>query len=324
MDLEELSLTAIKSMLAPLESVPGELLEALSADPRIQVQALGELVRRRLERERQARAEQDKMLELERAYHARGLLKVAGVDEVGRGPLAGPVVAAAVIFSPETDYPKARDSKKLTPEKREELCEEILQKARAVGLGRAEHGEIDKLNIYNASLLAMYRAVENLGEKPDAALVDGPMVLRMELPQEALIKGDSRCLSIAAASIVAKVTRDRLMCEYDRLYPAYGFARHKGYPTADHFQALKTLGPCPIHRRSFSAVAACGSFGSLEWRKHYEALSHAAALEDLELRAVEIRPVRESFSPEELNSLRALYRRKRAELELIVEHPQGG
>ena len=316
MDLQGLSVVAVKAMLEPLETVPEELLEALLNDPRKQVRSIGQALRRKQELEAGELEEQQKMLEFERSYHARGMVRVAGVDEAGRGPLAGPVIAAAVIFSPEAEYPRARDSKKLTPEKREELFEQIHQSALAVSVGKVEHGEIDRINIYNASLLAMYRAVEDLSVKPDAVLVDGMMVLRLdqEIPQEALVSGDSRCLSIAAASIVAKVTRDRLMYDYDRDYPGYGFARHKGYPTTDHFKALKALGPCPIHRKSFTAVAGCGDFSSLEWSKYYETLARASCLEELELAAVDIRSVRGLMTQEELASLRTLYRRKKEEL----------
>jgi len=317
MDLKGLSVVAIRAMLEPMETVPEELLEALSNDPRRQVKDIGEALRRKREREAEELEEQQRMLEFERDYHARGLVRVAGVDEVGRGPLAGPVVAAAVIFSPEAEYPRARDSKKLAPERREELFEQIHRSALAIGIGRVEHEEIDRINIYNASLLAMYRAVEDLEAKPDAVLVDGMMVLRLneKVPQEALVEGDCRCLSIAAASIVAKVTRDRLMCEYDLTYPGYGFARHKGYPTSDHFKALKVLGPCPIHRRSFAAVAGCGDFSSREWARYYDALAGASCLEELERVAVDIRSVRGLLAPAELASLRALYRSKKKTLE---------
>lgn len=316
MDLQGLSVVAVKAMLEPMETVPEELLEAMSKDPRRQVQDIGKALRRKREREAEELEEQQRMLEFERGYHARGLVRVAGVDEVGRGPLAGPVVAAAVIFSPEAEYPRARDSKKLAPERREELFEQIHRSALAIGIGRVEHEEIDRINIYNASLLAMYRAVEDLEAKPDAVLVDGMMVLRLneKIPQEALVEGDCRCLSIAAASIVAKVTRDRLMCEYDRTYPGYGFARHKGYPTSDHFKALKVLGPCPIHRRSFAAVAGCGDFSSREWARYYDALAGASCLEELERVAVDIRSVRGLLAPAELASLRALYRSKKKTL----------
>jgi len=316
MDLQGLSVTAVRAMLEPMETVPEELLKALLDDPRKQVRGIGEALRRRLEQEAEELEEQKRMLELERRYHARGLVRVAGVDEVGRGPLAGPVVAAAVIFDPQGEYPRARDSKKLSPEKREELFKQIQKSALAVGIGRVEHGEIDRINIYNASLLAMYRAVENLKVKPDAVLVDGMMVLRLarEIPQEALVSGDCRCLSIAAASIVAKVARDRMMRDYDLTYPGYGFARHKGYPTTEHFRALKVLGPCPIHRKSFAAVAGCGDFSSLEWSKYYELLARASCLEELELAAVDIRSVRTLMTQTELASLRALYRRRKKAL----------
>ncbi|MFH1070629.1 MAG: ribonuclease HII [Candidatus Glassbacteria bacterium] len=314
MDLSELSVIAIKSLLAEYETVPEELLGSLSADPRQQVQALAGRIRRAREHALEQAQTLERMLERERRFHERGCRLVAGVDEVGRGPLAGPVVAAAVIFEPGCAYPAARDSKTLPAQAREELYQEISEKALAVGLGRAEHGEIDRLNIHNASLLAMYRAVQNLTTAPQALLVDGRMVLRLDLPQEAVIGGDGSCLSVAAASIVAKVTRDRLMCEFDRVYPGYGFARHKGYPTEDHVRALRELGPCPIHRRSFATVASLGSFGRDDWPAFFDQLNCAASLEELETVAGRIKPLAGGFTPEELASLRALYRRRRDSL----------
>ncbi|MEA1996299.1 MAG: ribonuclease HII [Gemmatimonadota bacterium] len=314
MDVKGLSITAIKSQLRRMEKVPDEVVEELARDPRSGVRALGETLRRRKERDLALSAEQDRMLETERTYHARGLKKVAGVDEVGRGPLAGPVVAAAVVFPPDCDHPEARDSKKLPGEKRETLYTEIMDKALAVGIGKVDHEEIDRVNIYNASLMAMYAAVKDLGLEPDAVIIDGPMVLRLSIPQKAVERGDSRCLSIAAASIVAKVTRDRMMKEFDLLYPGYGFARHKGYPTADHFRALKEFGPTPIHRRSFKAVADCGEFSSREWSFFYHGLSQASSMEELEVIARDVRLVREVFSHPELESLRRVFRSRRGEL----------
>lgn len=181
-------------------------------------------------------------------------LWVAGVDEVGRGPLAGPVVAAAVILDPSQPIEGLADSKTLSARQRESLCIEIKARCRAWALGRAEVEEIDSLNILQASLLAMQRAVENLSLLPCKILVDGGHCPFFTCPAEAIIGGDGLIPSISAASIVAKVTRDAEMETLDSLYPGYGFAAHKGYPTRQHRNAIKTLGVTPIHRRSFGPV----------------------------------------------------------------------
>jgi ribonuclease HII len=186
---------------------------------------------------------------LHSGYHA-----IAGTDEAGRGPLAGPVVAAAVILHPGQIIPGVTDSKKLSERQRDKLFPLIMAEARAVAVGICDHGEIDGLNILRASLEAMRRAVTSLPLAADFILIDGTFSLALELPQRAIIKGDSLSLSIAAASIIAKVTRDRLMVEYDVLHPGYGFAGHKGYPTADHRAAIARLGPSPLHRKSFKGV----------------------------------------------------------------------
>ena len=179
---------------------------------------------------------------------------IVGVDEVGRGPLAGAVVAAAVILDPNNPIEGLNDSKKLTEKRREQL-EPIIQKnALAWALGRAEPVEIDEINILQATLLAMKRAVESLHIQPTHALVDGNQAPNLACPVTTIIKGDESEAAIAAASILAKVARDREMQEMDRLYPGYGFAKHKGYPTKQHQQALLELGPCNIHRYSFKPV----------------------------------------------------------------------
>lgn len=175
------------------------------------------------------------------------------MDEAGRGPLAGPVVAAAVIFSGPMDIKNLRDSKKLSPSLRERLFEQILQVA-AVGVGEASPAEIDAVNILQASLSAMKRAVDSLTILPDIVLVDGLYTPVTEAPSCAIVKGDARVRVISAASIIAKVTRDRCMLEYEKEFPGYGFSRHKGYPTREHLQALRRLGPTPIHRKTFRGV----------------------------------------------------------------------
>ncbi len=188
------------------------------------------------------------------AYRRRGFTRLCGVDEVGRGPLAGPVVAAAVILPPGEAIEGLDDSKKLTAERREKLEPLIRQCAEAAAVGVAEVEEIDRLNILRASLLAMERAVVQLGEPPDFILVDGVHRIGLSIGQETLVKGDGRSASIAAASVLAKVHRDRLMHAYAELFPLYGFGLHMGYATADHREAIRRHGPCPIHRRTFRGV----------------------------------------------------------------------
>jgi ribonuclease HII len=190
----------------------------------------------------------------ERRATEQGYRAVAGVDEAGRGPLAGPVVAAAVVLDAAIDVACIDDSKKLTPKKRDRLYDTLQEKAAAVGVGIASPAEIDAINILQASLLAMQRAVEDMKIEPDYLLIDGIFKISSPLPQAPLTKGDSRSASIAAASIIAKVTRDRLMQTYHESYPQYGFAKHKGYPTKAHKAAIHQYGCCPIHRRTFKGV----------------------------------------------------------------------
>ena len=175
---------------------------------------------------------------------------MAGLDEAGRGPLAGPVVAAAVVFYENPQISMINDSKKLTEEVREYLFDLILNET-LCGIGAAEVGEIDRINIYQASFLAMDRALENLNTQPEHLLVDGRAFPRNDIPFTTIVKGDSLSYSVAAASILAKVTRDRMMREYDQEFPQYGFANHKGYATREHLDAIEEFGYCPIHRRSF-------------------------------------------------------------------------
>ena len=190
----------------------------------------------------------------EQQARACGFRAVAGIDEAGRGPLAGPVVAAAVILPERFELPGLTDSKLLSEKARERLYPLIRAQALAVGIGVARAEEIDRVNILQATLRSMVRAVGRLAVPPDFLLVDGNVPVPLPLPQQALVKGDSRSLSIAAASVVAKVVRDRIMCGLDRIHPGYGFAGHKGYGSAAHRAALARLGPCPCHRRTFGGV----------------------------------------------------------------------
>lgn len=188
---------------------------------------------------------------LEEALREHGFLSICGVDEAGRGPLSGPVVAAACILPIGCEIAGLNDSKKLSPKKRDALFDEIKEKAIAYSIASASPAEIDEINILNATMLAMRRAIEGLPVPADFALVDGNVVRDFPIEAKPIIKGDAISCSISAASILAKVTRDRICLEDDAKYPAYQFAKHKGYSTALHMQILRELGPCPIHRRSF-------------------------------------------------------------------------
>lgn len=189
--------------------------------------------------------------EYEEKRYKEGYLSVCGCDEAGRGPLCGPVVAAAVILPMDTVIEGLDDSKKLTEKKREKLFDIIKEKAIAYCIAEASPEEIDEINILNASMLAMRRAVDGLPVKADFALIDGNCSRGFEIPTETVVKGDSKSYSVAAASVLAKVTRDRGCAELDRLYPEYGIAKHKGYPTKEHMDAVRLHGPSPIHRKSF-------------------------------------------------------------------------
>jgi ribonuclease HII len=205
-------------------------------------------------RQRRQAARLGILLRVERSLWRAGITKIAGVDEVGVGPLAGPVLAAAVILPEGVMLRGVDDSKKVTATLREELAEKIHAAALAVGIGVVEPEEIDRLNIYRAALEAMRRAVAALPVTPEHVLVDARQIPQLSVPQTALIKGDARSYCIAAASIVAKVARDRIMREIDQRYPEYGFREHMGYGTAHHLAAIDRYGPSPVHRRSFAPV----------------------------------------------------------------------
>jgi len=183
-----------------------------------------------------------------------GVVRVAGLDEAGRGPLAGPVVAAAVVIDPDRRIKRLADSKVLSPERRAELYDVILARAVGVGIGIVDHLTIDRINILQATRLAMLEALRELKVAPDLVITDYVALSGLACPQKNLVDGDARCATVAAASIIAKVTRDRIMLEVDKQFPEYGFARHKGYATADHLAALDKHGPCPLHRKSFISL----------------------------------------------------------------------
>mgnify|MGYP002511283456 FL=1 len=225
------------------------LLEQYASDTRAGVKSLLEKYRKQEEKLSAERKRMEAMREFERQY--AHCTYICGIDEAGRGPLAGPVAAAAVILTKDCEILYLNDSKKLSPKRREALYDEILEKAVAAGIGLVEASRIDEINILQATYEAMRLAVGKLGIVPEVLLNDAVTIPELDLEQVPIIKGDARSVSIAAASILAKVTRDRLMTEYDNMYPQYGFAVHKGYGTAAHIEALKTYGPCPVHRNTF-------------------------------------------------------------------------
>lgn len=191
------------------------------------------------------------MLEIEDSLYAKGYKLICGVDEAGRGPLCGPVVAAAVILKPDDIIEGVNDSKKISEKKREILYDVIMEKALAVGVGISDVDVIEKVNILNATKLAMKQAIENLSIIPEYVLIDGNQMIDIKIPGETVVSGDAKSESIAAASIIAKVTRDRMLINWDREYPEYGFAKHKGYGTKAHIEAISKYGLTPIHRPSF-------------------------------------------------------------------------
>ena len=236
------------------EPVSPQVLARLQKDPRLGVRKLVVALRKRYERDRDERVRLDAMRHFEQVLWKSGVRDIAGVDEAGVAPLAGPVVAAAVMFPPGTEIAGIDDSKQLDAPTREALAKEIRARASGVSVGIGTVEDIDRINIYHASLLAMRRAVEGLPRKPQHVLVDARTVPGIDMPQNAFNKGDGLNFSIAAASIIAKTTRDAMMEELDRRHPGYGFAAHKGYPTPEHRKSFMALGPCEAHRMSFPVI----------------------------------------------------------------------
>jgi ribonuclease HII len=248
------------------EEVATELVAELKTDDRAAVGALLAKWERRQAAKAAEFARLEKLFTYEKAFYDSGRRLVAGVDEAGRGPLAGPVVVAAVILPPDLRLPGINDSKKLSAAQREGLYEEIRTKALAVSMVSVSVEEIDRINIYQATVKGMYQAVAALSPLPEAVLTDAVPLRTLTMPHQALIRGDALSASIAAASIIAKVERDRMMTALDAEYPVYGFARHKGYCTPDHLAALHRHGPCCIHRRSFAPVREEGSLFDEDYR----------------------------------------------------------
>lgn len=243
----------VKERLAMIDELDHPLFEELILDGRAGVQAAISKRKRELQKQVDEDLRLEKMLAYEKELYAQGIDLIAGVDEVGRGPLAGPVVAAAVILPKACKIPGLNDSKKIPKSKHKEIYEAVLQNAIAIGIGVKDNQVIDQVNIYEATKLAMMEAIGQLDPQPQHLLIDA-MKLDLPISQTSIIKGDANSLSIAAASIVAKVTRDQMMEEFDKEYPGYDFAKNAGYGTANHLAGLDQLGVTPIHRRSFEPV----------------------------------------------------------------------
>ena len=250
---EKYTISQIKEILSSIHSIEDPLFQQLSLDMRKGVQTALKSCQKRIEKEQKRAEHFIEMQYYERLAYQEGASFIAGVDEVGRGPLAGPVVAAAVILPKNIEDLGFDDSKKLSTSKREEIYRLIQEKAIAIGIGIVDADTIDQVNIYQASRLAMQQAVSELKIQPDYLLIDA-MKIDVNTPQIGIIKGDAKSISIAAASIVAKQVRDQMMQEFDELYPGYDFSNNAGYGTPKHFEGLKSQGICPIHRKTFAPI----------------------------------------------------------------------
>lgn len=307
-DLSGLSVADVRKLLAEGPLTP-QLLAGLKRDPRRGVRSLHPSARRRFERERAERLRLDAMLNFERLLWRQGVARIAGLDEAGMGPLAGPVVAAAVVFPPHVELTGIDDSKRLDGPTRARLAE-LIRKHAAVGVGLADVEEIDRLNIYQAGLVAMRRAVEALPEEPQHLLVDARTLPDLSLPQNPFQKGDGINYSIAAASIVAKTHRDALLETLDREHPGYGLARHKGYATPEHQEAIRRLGPSPIHRRSFGFIRElCGEYSDLFYALQRQ-LAAAGGVAELERCGAALEEARAGLRDEEQRKLRLTLSRR--------------
>ena len=290
------------------------IVESLRQDTRAGVHALADRMENALLRAEMLQARQEQLLKIERSIHADGIEIIAGVDEAGRGPLAGPVVAAAVILPADVDLAGLDDSKKLSATRREQLYERVTAQAVAWGVGMVDNVGIDDIGILEATMTAMRQAVDNLGVKPDIAIIDGNRAPELPYRTRAIVDGDAKSLSIAAASVIAKVWRDRLMAEMDAVYPGYGFARHKGYGAPPHVGAIHRYGPCPIHRLCFRLVPDTSPEGTV-FASFNDRLANALTLDMLERAARGIARCRDSLKASELIKLRDIYRERRDRLD---------
>lgn len=249
----------VKECLATIDRLDHPLFEELIADGRAGVQAAISKRKRELQKQVEEDLRLEKMLAYEKELYAQGIQLIAGVDEVGRGPLAGPVVAAAVILPENCKIPGLNDSKKIPKSKHQAIYQAVLDQALSVGIGVKDNQVIDQVNIYEATKLAMLEAIQELDQQPQHLLIDA-MKLDLPISQTSIIKGDANSLSIAAASIVAKVTRDQMMAAYDQEYPGYDFGQNAGYGTTKHLEGLEKYGVTPIHRRSFEPIKLMTNF----------------------------------------------------------------
>ena len=249
----------VKECLATIDRLDHPLFEELIADGRAGVQAAISKRKRELQKQVEEDLRLEKMLAYEKELYAQGIQLIAGVDEVGRGPLAGPVVAAAVILPENCKIPGLNDSKKIPKSKHQAIYQAVLDQALSVGIGVKDNQVIDQVNIYEATKLAMLEAIQELDQQPQHLLIDA-MKLDLPISQTSIIKGDANSLSIAAASIVAKVTRDQMMAAYDQEYPGYDFGQNAGYGTSKHLEGLEKYGVTPIHRRSFEPIKSMTNF----------------------------------------------------------------
>jgi ribonuclease HII len=309
--LDELSVDEIRRRFIETgRPVSAQALSRLSRDPRQGVRQLYSALKKRFERERAERLRLEAMRYFESLLWKSGVRDIAGVDEVGVGPLAGPVVAAAVMFPPDTDIAGVDDSKRLEPEVRTTLALEIRAKASGIGVGMASVAEIDQINIYHAGLLAMRRAIEALPRCPQHVLVDARTIPGVEVPQNMFNKGDGINFSIAAASIIAKTERDQMMEALDREHPGYGFAAHKGYGTPEHRAALKRLGPSCMHRMSFPVMHELqGEYSPLFYllKAQLDAARSRIALDEVE---AQLRAQAAELAEQECKKLRLLMLRR--------------
>ncbi len=262
--LQDLPVYQIRAELERRDRVHPIILRALQKDPRTGVRGLVMQWRARQMRRAREAARLESLFTVEAEYRTLGYQRIAGVDEVGVAPLAGPVIAAAVVLPLAFHLPELNDSKQLTAEQRETMYEVITREALAISIGEASVEEIDRLNVLQATRLAHKRAIEGLRQRPDLVLIDGRFAASVPIPQLVLVDGDARCAAIAAASIVAKVTRDRLMTKLANQYPQYGFARHKGYGTRAHVEAIRQFGITGVHRRSFARLRAVQELLAIE------------------------------------------------------------
>jgi ribonuclease HII len=309
--LSKLSVDEIRERYALADApVTPQTLSKLKRDPRHGVRQIYATLKKRYERDSAERTRLDAMLNFERVLWRAGVQHIAGVDEVGMGPLAGPVIAAAVVFPPHTELHGIDDSKKLDLEQRVEAERRIRAVASGIGIGRAEVAEIDTINIYHAGLLAMRRAVEALPIRPQHVLVDARSIPGVEVPQNCFNKGDGLDFSIAAASIVAKIFRDRIMDELAHAHPEYGFERHKGYCTPEHQDAIRRLGPCAIHRTSFTFLRELRGEYSTLFYDLKQRLDSAATAAQLEAIDQELGSSRSALADSEQRKLRLVLSRR--------------